>query len=199
MLCQGRSDPRLCLDAGEPWPPDYLVRATAAAALAVDPELSVLAILPEEGLPRPQLEAIARIPTVILHPPSSAPLAATTALAVTTVNHPAGIAGVLSGTPVLHTGRTLYGLRGVTTRTGLDSLEQDMREALSYDQPRLRERFLTWLLAEAHLWCCPDFPDHNGINGIVRGIESSIRHGGSSVGIDYRAGPVWPLRAESAG
>ena len=199
VLCQGQTDPRLCLDAGEPWLPAHLVLATASAALAIDPELVVLAILPEGGLPRPQIEAIARIPTVTLHPPSSASLAASTALAVTTVNHPAGIAGLLSGTPVLHTGRTLYGLRGVTTRTRLDSLEGDLRGALTDDQPHLRERLLTWLLSEAHLWCWADFPDFNGINGLVRAIETSIRHEGSSVGIGYRAGPVWPLQAGSAG
>ncbi len=140
-----------------------------------------------------------RFSSVIVHPRSSALLATTTALAVITVNDPLAIAGLLAGTPLLHTGRSLYQLRGVTTRTALDTLERDLPRALTDDQSHLRERFLTWLLSEGHLWCWPDFPDHNGINGLVQRIEESLKHDASGIGLHYRAGPVWPLHAETTG
>ncbi len=199
VLLQSPRDPRLCLDAVETWPSAYLVRAATAAARKVDPDLAIVAVLPEGGLPNPQLDAFAKIPSVIVHPRSSALLATTTALAVITVNDPLAIAGLLAGTPLLHTGRSLYQLRGVTTRTALDTLERDLPGALTDDQSHLRERFLTWLLSEGHLWCWPDFPDHNGINGLVQRIEESMKHDASGVGLHYRAGPVWPLQAESTG
>ena len=47
-----------------------------------------------------------------------------------------------------------------------------MGPAVNDDQPHLRQRFLTWLLARAHLWCRPEEPDHNGINGLVVEIEA---------------------------
>lgn len=199
VLLQHPRDPRLCLDAVATWPASYLVRAAAAAAVKVDADLLTVAVLPAQGLPRSQLEEIARTPSVLVHPPSSALLAATTGLGVVTINHPLGVAGLLSGTPVLHTGRSPYSLRGVTTRTTLDLLERDLPGALLEDQPHLRERFLTWLLAQGHLWCWPDFPDHNGINGLVQKIEECLPQDASGAGLHYRPGPVWPLHAESAG
>ena len=70
-----------------------------------------------------------------LVPPSAAPLAVSTAAAVVTVNHPLGLAAVLAGTPVLHMGRTPYGVRGVSQRTSIDLLGDEFLEAVNTGDP----------------------------------------------------------------
>ena len=135
--------------------------------------------------------------------PEAAPEAAATALAVVTVNHPAGLIGRLAGTPVLHMGRTPYGIPGAgCIRTGPDHIGQDLMAALDSGYGGVGQEdpavgFLGWLLGFGHIWCCPDNPDHNGINGWVQDIETELQEVGPVGGpLRYRAGPAWPLTAQ---
>ena len=102
---------------------------------------------------------------------------------------------LLAGTPVVHFGRALYGLPGVTTRCRREELPQALHRAMHRDHPTLRARFLTWLFGHGHLWCSPTHPDHNGVLGFVQAIETRLRHRADEAPLRYRAGPGWPLAA----
>ena len=137
--------------------------------------------------------------TVHFVPESAGALAVSMGAAVVTINHPLGLAAILSGTPVLHMAQTPYGIPGVATRTDGPQLADDLRTALTdEDQPTLRRRFLTRILKEHHIWCAPNAPDSNGVAGLVRWIETAI----DSPKLQgrptrYRPGPVWPLAVGS--
>jgi hypothetical protein len=199
VLLQRDDDPRLRLDAPGPPSPSALVRASLAAAHATGLDLEVTAVLPEGGLRRRELAAIAalRVPMEI---PAATCEAAAAAAAVVTVNHPFATAGLLAGTPVLHFGRVAYGVPGVATRTDEQALAPALRAALAADQPALRLRFLTWLFRQGHVWCSPEHPDHNGIAALVERIEALLGEPTPrGRARRYHAGPAWPLRAEGPG
>ena len=198
VLLQAPGDPRLNLDAPHSPTASELVRATVRAVRGWDPTMSVVAVLPAVGLPRGEITRIHRLEGARMELSSGLPEAVMTAVAVVTVNHPHGVGALLAGTPLLHTGRTPYGVRGIAHSTALDLLPRDLPAAASATPSALRGAFLTWLLCHGHLWCNGDHPDHNGVSGFVQEIEarlmSPVRTGAE---LRYRAGPAWPLAAES--
>lgn len=190
VLLQADDDPRLRLDAAAPPSASRLLRATAAALreLAIDADLVAVAAGPTSR------RHLAGVP---LAPAAAAPDLAATALATVTINHPLASVALLAGTPVLHIGRALYGVRGVATRTTLATLAADLRQALAHDYPTLRQRFLSWVFGHGHVWCSPDSPDHNGMLGLLHAIEARLAEpvAGSPL-LRYRTGPGWPLAAD---
>jgi hypothetical protein len=196
VLLQRDDDPRLLLDgAGAPGPA-ALVRGLRNAAQRLDPALPVVAVLPEGGVAERELARLRDMSGVRLELHGAAPEAVAMSVATVTVNHPLGIASLLTGTPLLHFGTALYQLAGVTVQTRLDMLAGDLARALKENRPALRRRFLAWLLTEAHVWCSAEAPDHNGIAGLVQAIEQRL-HGAVGERLSYRAGPAWPLAASS--
>jgi hypothetical protein len=196
VLVQRDDDPRLRLDgAGAPGTAD-LVRGLRNAAQRLDPALPVVAVLPVGGVPERELAQLRDMSGVRLELHGAAPEAVAMSVATVTVNHPLGIASLLTGTPLLHFGAALYQLAGVTVLTRMDTLAADLARALKQDHPALRGRFLAWLLTEAHVWCSAEAPDHNGIAGLVQAIEQRL-HGAAGERLSYRAGPAWPLAAGS--
>lgn len=200
VLLQDPTDARVRLDAGAAPAPSLLVRCARAAATQLDSDLHVVAVLPPAGLPAGEMSRLRRLSGVSIEFASAAPDAAAAAAAVVTINHPLGIAAALAGTPIVHLGRALYGLPGVAVAGRTDRLLADLRAALAEDDPELRERFLTWLLAHGHIWCSPDFPDHNGITGMVLEIETRMQERNpAGLRLRYRTGPAWPLATEGLG
>lgn len=198
VLLQDPEDVRLRLDAPHAPSPSELVRAARAAATRLEPGMPVVAVLPPQGLLARELARLRRIPSVALELAGAAPDAAVAAAVVVTVNHPLGIAAALSGTPLVHLGRALYGVGGVASHGTTDTLAQAMDLACAEDHRELRERFLTWLLAHGHVWCSPDFPDHNGIIGLLLEIETRLQERNpGGLRLRYRTGPAWPLTTES--
>ena len=49
------------------------------------------------------------------------------------------------------------------------------------------------------MWCDPDQPDHNGLGGLISGMEARLRAGPMAAGLRYRAGPAWPLEQPGLG
>lgn len=200
VLLQHETDPRLTLDAPESASPFEIVRAACRAAHTLEPGMPVVAVLPERGLARGDLGRVAVQPSVRVEFATALPDAMSAALAVVTINEGAASGALLAGTPVLHLGRSPYGIRGVARRTSLEQLTEDLSDvANGPDQMHLRQRFLTWLFQHGHLWCNPDHPDHNGMSGFVAEIEDRIERGAPrGGGLRYRAGPAWPLTPEPA-
>lgn len=189
VLLQAEQDRRLRLDAAAPPSAGTLVRATAAALqeLAIDAGIVVVAAGPTSR------RHFAGAP---MAPAAAAADLAATALATVTINHPLASVALLAGTPVLHFGRALYGVRGVATRTTLASFPGDLRQALAHDYPTLRQRFLSWVFGHGHVWCSPDAPDHNGMLGLLHAIESRLETPVAGQALpNYRTGPAWPLTA----
>lgn len=195
VLLQHPRCPRILLDA-EPGlgDPRLLGRATVRAVRALDPAIGVVGVLPERGLPGALCSRLAA-EGLSLAPHAAAPRLLVPALATVTVNHPLGLAALLTRTPLLHLGRSPYGVEGVATRTSRQTLEDDLRRALEAGEDALRERFLTRMLTLDHLWCCPDAPDQNGLAGLAASIENRMQGGASGDPLTYRAGPAWPLQA----
>ena len=198
VLQQDPRDPRIRLDAPHAPDPGVLVRLAHAAARCIEPDLPLVVVRDRKGPPPP-----GGLSHTTVRNHTAAPEAAATALAVITVNHPAGLIARIAGTPVLHLGRTPYSIPGSgCIRTGPDYLAQDLMAALEANgggvgQPDPAAGFLGWLLGFGHIWCCPEHPDHNGINGWVQDIESHMREIGPVGGpLRYRAGPAWPLTAQ---
>jgi hypothetical protein len=194
LLLQDPGDARLRLDAPEPPPLGDLFAAMRRAADQLARDMPVLALAPHETIPG-DLIAIARAHRIEPLPAGAAPQVVPSALACVTINHPLGAGALLAGTPVLHFGRTPWGIPGAAQRASLGSLERDLMTALDDDPRTLRERALTRLLTEDHVWCSADEPDHNGILGLVAAIERRLTHDApsGSARAAYRAGPVWPL------
>lgn len=200
LLLQSRTDERLRLDCDAPPSERDLVASAAAAVAALDPRFGLLVIVPPDGIDHRCIDGLH--PPVPLHFASAAaaPEAAATALATITVNHPAASAALLAGTPVLHTGRALYGVHGVATAATTATLTDALQRALDKDHPALRRRYLTWLFGHGHLWCSPTHPDHNGLVGLVQAIETRLQDGQPRMPKSgYRAGPAWPLAADGRG
>jgi hypothetical protein len=127
-------------------------------------------------------------------PASAAIDAAAAAAAVVTINHPLASIALLAGTPVLHFGRALYGVRGVAVRTTLATLTQDLAQAVAHDHPTLRQRFLSWVFEHGHVWCSPVQPAHNGTLGLVQAIEARLQLApGQLPPLHHQKGPAWPL------
>jgi hypothetical protein len=188
VLLQSPADERLRLDAERAPSASAMLGAVRAAAAAIDPALRVVAV--------GDTTAATLAATGCLHAPAGAAVDVVAAAAATiTVNHPLAAVALLAGTPVVHFGRALYGLPGVTTRCRLEELPQALHRALQRDHPTLRARFLTWLFGHGHLWCSPTHPDHNGVLGFVQAIEARLSHRADEAPLRYRNGPGWPLAA----
>jgi len=187
VLLQQPDDARLVLDAPLAPGPHDLLRATMAAVRRVVPDARVVAVA--AGATRRRHTA-----GVDVLPAAAGPDAVATALATVTVNHPLAAVALLAGTPVLHCGRALYGVRGVATRCTLGTLADDLAAALAHDHPTLRQRFLSWLFTHGHLWCSADAPDHNGMQGLVQAIETRLGEPvAPAATLRYQPGPAWPL------
>lgn len=163
-----------------------LVERTRQAAAAVDPQLAVV-VVAAHGARVPRVRDL-----VVADERSTAELTSVAA-AIVTDNHPAAAIGLLAGTPVVHLGRALYGLPGVTWRCRPDELAPTLAKALRRDHPTLRARFLTWLFGHGHVWCSPTRPDHNGVLGLVQTIEARLSVPADQAPLRYRRGPAWPL------
>lgn len=198
LLLQSAADARLCLDAERPPGAGELIAAACAAVDRLDAGLSLLVVLPDGARPKDARWRRRAGPTagrVQLAPATAGAVAAASAVATITVNHPLASVALLAGTPVVHLGRALWGLAGVTTATGLPGLGDALAQALRRDRPALRRRFLTWLLRHGHVWCSPTAPSHNGMAGLVQAVERRL--GAAAQPVPYRAGPAWPLAAEA--
>lgn len=187
VLLQADDAPQRRLD-GDGIAAAELVERTRRAAAAVDPRLEVLAVA-ARGARVPRLRDLVRADER-----TTAELACVAA-AIVTDNHPAAAIGLLAGTPVVHLGRALYGLPGVTWRCRRDELAPTLAKALRRDHPTLRQRFLTWLFGHGHVWCSPTRPDHNGVLGLVQSIEARLSVPADQAPLRYRSGPAWPLCA----
>lgn len=187
VLLQDASDARIVRDASAPPTARRLIAAATAAshALGCGGRLAVVAAGQTAG------GCLGGHP---LLPARAAPLAAATALAVATINHPAASVALLAGTPVAHLGRALYGIRGVArAAAGLDDLTPALADALAHDYPALRARALTWLFRHSHVWCSGSQPDHNGIVGLAAAIEARLAPLPQHPPLRPRLGPPWPL------
>ncbi|MBK8975536.1 MAG: hypothetical protein IPM29_06390 [Planctomycetes bacterium] len=195
-LLQRPEDPRLRLDGGDQPHPDHeVVIATARrAALAIGGgSVPVVVVAPPGASGRLARDASAST-TVVQVGAATAPIAAALAAAVVTVNHPHALVGILAGTPVLHFGRTPYGIPGVATRLGDRPLDAVLGDALGRSQPALRARFATRLLKDDHVWCPAEAPDANGVLGLLGAIRRHLAHDRSNAPEPgYRPGPTWPL------
>lgn len=190
VLLQAPTDPRVALD-GQPAPTmPQLVAAVRQAVLSIDPTWSVVAVAPE------QRGAPLRFPGCTVVPATTGPDAAATALAVVTINHPLAGIGLLAGTPVVHLGHALWGVRGVASHATLPRLATTLRAALARDYPKLRQRFLSWVFAHGHVWCSATAPNHNGMLGLVQAIEARLADQPEWPPLLYRRGPAWPLAVE---
>lgn len=198
VLLQDPEDPRVVHDASEPPDPRTLIQCAIAAADAIDPDAAVVAVLPSRvteaqmGLYQLAGEQVDRVRLV---PLAGAAAVAATALVTVTINHPMAAVSLLAGTPVVHLGRALYGLDGVTTHARCDELPDAVVRALQNDRPALRRRFLTFLLQHGHVWCSQSAPNHNGMLGLVQAVEDALASDAESNtrALPYRPGPTWPL------
>lgn len=194
LLLQSPRDPRVLLDAdGQAPSPTELAHAVRCASQALDPVLEVVAVR-APGLPEETIDAL-RAEGFTLRSPRTAALAAATATAVVTINHPLAMGGVLAGTPVLHLGRALYAVRGVATQTSLSRIRDDLAMgAAAVSQATLRARFATRMLEADHIWCSPEAPDPNGLRGLLTHVEDVLRRATPPPEpTPYRPGPGWPL------
>ncbi|HLU40632.1 MAG TPA: hypothetical protein VK081_14700, partial [Planctomycetota bacterium] len=157
VLLQPANCPRRLLDA-RPISAAALLDAARIAAAAVDPLLGVVAVLPDGPLGERLREAPA--PGAVVGPSSIRSVLATAA-AVITVNHPLAGAALLLGRPVVHLGRAVWGVSGVATPSTLGALPEALARALRDERPSLRDRCLTRLLRQDHVWCDRDAPDRN--------------------------------------
>ncbi len=192
VLLQPTSCPRMRLDAPPALSPQRLLHATRIAVDDIDRTIAVVGVLPREPLHAAAQQLFEAGCQLVPQAAAAAVLA--TALAVVTVNHPLAGAALLHGTPVVHLGRAIYGVRGVAVGATLATLRDGLTTALSMERPSLRERFLTRVLRRDHVWCAAESPDRNGLHGLMQTIERLLQarapHGGRIV---YRPGPVWPL------
>ena len=198
LLLQDPDDPRVVHDATNPPDARSLIAQAIAAADRIAPDCEVVAVLPDR-ISTTQLTsqhlAGEQAHRVRLAPMASGPVVAATASATITINHPTATVSLLAGTPVIHLGRALYELPGVTSATTLEALPEAVRSAQETDRPALRRRFLTFLLQHCHVWCSPAAPNHNGMLGLVQAVERCLLGDAKSNSrpLPYRPGPMWPL------
>lgn len=188
VLLQPDADPRLRLDCSTPVDPRALVEHTRDALRRLDRGIGTAVAAPGgRPLGRGWPDGVEWLPE------NAASVATATALVVTSINHPLGFGGLLAGTPVLHLGRTPYGVDGVACASNLDTLALDLERAVTCPHAPLRRRFLTRMLEQHHIWCSATQPDGNGLAGIVQHLERAL--GGPAPKLQYRHGPAWPLAA----
>lgn len=200
LLLQEPDDDRVRLDHDDPPTQRELLLAAAAATHRLDPTLALVVVLPRRGIDHRLLADLPPGPRLLFARPHAAPEVAATALATITANHPYASAALLAGTPVVHTGRALYGLHGTTTATTTAGMTEALQASLAKDHATLRRRHLSWLFGHGHVWCSPTDPDHNGLAGLVQAIESRLQERPPrGLRMQYRAGPAWPLTAEGRG
>ena len=200
LLLQDADDPRVRLDADAPPSHRELIAAAARAAAAIDPELVLVVVVPPRGVAHAGLLGLSAAVRLHFVGPDAAADAAVAGLATLTINHPLASVALLAGTPVVHTGAALYGLPGVTTQAPTADLDAGLRRALERDHATLRQRFLSWLFGYGHLWCASDWPDHNGLAGLVQAITRRLgERRPEGLRLRYRAGPAWPLAADGRG
>jgi hypothetical protein len=184
VLLQVAGDHRL-LATDAPVSPQRLVAAAAEAVRAVVPEAVTLVVLPPGAAQRHTFVGLPAVPA------NAAAMAAATAIAVVTVNHPAACVALLAGTPALLTGRSALGVSGIAAPIPPEQLATALRTALATETAPQCRHFLSWLLRHGHVWCSPTAPDHNGIQGLVQAIENRLAPSGPR--LRYRSGPAWPL------
>lgn len=198
VLLQHAKDPRVVLDASSPPDARTLVHHALLAADQIGTDTQVVAVLPSNAidcrLDAPVLTSKLSN-RVRIAAPSNAAVLASTAVATITINHPAATVAQLAGTPVVHLGRALYELPGVTTITTVEGLPAAIASAQMMDRKALRERFLTWILRHGHVWCSTTAPNHNGMLGLVQAVERRLQSDEKSNTrpLAYRPGPTWPL------
>ncbi len=197
VLLQPRADLRTAHGGPAPHLTDELLQRSREAADALG--LSLVVALPEGADGARWRRALSRQPRpgVRLLPPQLTAVAAATAAAVVTVNHPLAAVALLAGTPVVHTGRALYHLDGVTRRAAPEALQAAVVDALRRDRPALRRRFLTWLMRYGHVWCSATHPTFNGMLGLIERIERAARASADARAASHRPGPAWPLAAKA--
>ncbi|MCA8943870.1 MAG: hypothetical protein KDB80_15005 [Planctomycetes bacterium] len=193
VLLQDLESAALRLDADDPPSHAQLILAAHAATWAFDSTLPLVVIPPAGGLSRRVRRTLSgRVGRIVIGRPEDAMNAVTTGLAVATVNHPHGLAAMLAGTPLLHTGRALYTHAGIAHATTLDRMRDDLPKALEQSSAPYRESYLTRTLVYDHIWCDADQPDENGLHGLVQNVERSAdRARPTTERISYRAGPAW--------
>jgi len=198
VLLQPDHSPRLLLDSAGTVQHDHLVQVARDATRKIGDGIPTVVVLPDNRGHRAMAMRLKEdLRDLIFLPAGAGALAVSTAMAVITVNHPLGLCAVLAGTPVLHLGRAPYGVRGIARRTSLDLLEQDLSTSLTTESPLLRQRFLTRMLRDYHLWCAVHHPDTNGIAGLILKIERMMAQPpGKATPLHYRSGPVWPLSVQ---
>ena len=198
VLLQHPNDTRVVRDAIDPPNARTLVQRAVVAADLFGPQTKVLVVLPglfSENQGIAHAIASEHGDRIRITPSRNAALAASAAATVITINHPLATVALLTGTPVVILGRALYELDGVTTTSSLEELPDAVRQANQSDRPALRRRFLTWLLQHGHCWCSTTSPNHNGMHGLIRRIESQLDADLdlSNQPLSYRPGPSWPL------
>ena len=173
LLLQADDDPRVRHDANDAPDTRTLLERTLAAANLLGHDTQVVVALPERIDSR-QLDVTSLVGAgakrirIVSHRDAGA--IAATAAATVTINHPAAAVALLSGTPVVHLGRALWELAGVTNRTNLADLPTSLATALTQEQSELRRSFLTWLLQHGHVWCSATAPNHNGMLGLMQSM-----------------------------
>lgn len=198
VLLQHAKDPRVVLDATSPPNARTLLQHALLAADTMGSDTQVVAVLPGNAI-ESQLGAQAlagkHSHRIRIAAPNNAALLASTAAATITINHPAATVALLAGTPVIHLGRAIYGLRGVTTTATLEGLPEAIAASQKIDRKALRQRFLTWILQHGHVWCSATAPNHNGMLGLVQAVERRLQSDQESNTrpLPYRPGPTWPL------
>lgn len=200
VLLQHPDDPRVAHDANEAPEARALIAHAVAAADTIAPDCEVVVVLPgrvKQGQMGARQLAGEHAHRVRLAPFGCAAAVAATAGTTITINHPMATVALLAGTPVVHLGRALYELDGVTSQTTLAGLPDAVRAAHTKDRPALRRRFLTFLLQHGHVWCSQTAPNHNGMLGLVQAIERCLQGDAdcNTRALSYRPGPTWPLAA----
>lgn len=198
VLLQHEDDPRIVHDANAAPDAHALIARAVAAANTIAPDCEVVAVLPgrvtEAQMGVKQL-AGRHAHRVRLAPPGCAAAIAATASVTITINHAMATVALLAGAPVVHLGRALYELPGVTTHTSLEDLPEAVRAAQTTNRPALRQRFLTFLLQHGHVWCSQTAANHNGMLGLVQAVERCLLGDAEcdTRPLPYRPGPTWPL------
>ncbi|MHC5064366.1 MAG: capsular polysaccharide export protein, LipB/KpsS family [Planctomycetota bacterium] len=196
LMLQDPNSPRMLLDTAEPPSHELFIRKASAALDEQSIDARLLVLPPACGLKTSARQLITQLEdrVELLHP-SHSNLAIAMSSGVITVNHPMGLVAMLADTPLIHLGRSPYEVRGLSERGLLDDLPAAINRALALENPSLRCRFLTRMLAFDHVWCDPDFPDTNGMRGLLQEIEKRLNQIQIKPKklVTYRAGPVWPL------
>src|SRR5690606_28160988 len=141
VLLQDANDPRMLHDASRAPDARSLIQRAVLAANALGPETQVVAVLPDRVASNQfAMGSLAgeHSRRVRIAPAGNAAVIAATAAATITINHPAATVALLAGTPVIHLGRALYQLQGVTTKSTIEQLPDAIANLQDCDRPELR-------------------------------------------------------------